>query len=213
MLEGSRPAARSAERRRRGHCRCPPHLEPTDPVRKHGIGGAAPSCSGRSPSIGRHEQERRAARPRLRAAGGRVLDREARRARAGSRRTPRAGGRGSTSAASSMRASRCRAASVAVPVAREPGRDQRVVVRPDRADVVADRVVAALAARHRAHAPAGEELRSPSRCRATRRGLVVVDDAAPEQVPDVRGERVDLPLLAVEREREELALRDPEVAR
>ena len=43
-------------------------------------------------------------------------------------------------------------------------------------------------------------------------GLVVVDDAAPQQVADVGRERVDLPLLAVQREREAAALREPEVA-
>ena len=41
-------------------------------------------------------------------------------------------------------------------VAREPGRDERVVVRPDRAVVVRHRVVARFAGRERADAPAGE---------------------------------------------------------
>ena len=45
-----------------------------------------------------------------------------------------------------------------------------------------------------------------------RLGLRLVDDAAPEQVPVVRGERVDLVPVRVEREREVLAIVDPEVA-
>src|SRR5260221_8027200 len=43
-------------------------------------------------------------------------------------------------------------------------------------------------------------------------GLVLVGDAAPQQVADVRGERIHLPLVPVESEGEELAVRDPEVA-
>src|SRR5438132_13950411 len=42
-------------------------------------------------------------------------------------------------------------------------------------------------------------------------GLVVVDDSTPEEVADVRRQRIDLPLVAVERQREELTLRQPEV--
>jgi hypothetical protein len=45
-----------------------------------------------------------------------------------------------------------------------------------------------------------------------RLGLRLVDDAAPEQVAVVRGERVELHTIAVEREREVLVVRDPEVA-
>src|SRR5260221_6272630 len=43
-------------------------------------------------------------------------------------------------------------------------------------------------------------------------GLVLVGDAAPQQVADVRGERIHLPLVPVESEGEELAVRYPEVA-
>ena len=50
------------------------------------------------------------------------------------------------------------------------------------------------------------------RCRTTRLGLVLVDDAAPQQVADVRSERVDLGAVGVEGEREVLAVFDPEVA-
>ena len=42
--------------------------------------------------------------------------------------------------------------------------------------------------------------------------LRLVDDAAPEQMADVRGERVDLIPVWVQREREVLAVLDPEVA-
>ena len=91
-----------------------------------------------------------------------------------------------------------------------PG-DERVVERPDRADVVADRVVARLALGQRAHAPAGEEPR-PHQVPDDGLRLRLVDDAAPEQVAVVRGQRVDLLALGVEREREVLAVLDPEVA-
>src|SRR5215468_3648220 len=64
-------------------------------------------------------------------------------------------------------------------VARKPGCNQRVVVGPNGSDVIADRVVAALAVGHRAHAPAREES-----CTREMAGdalcLVLVDDAAPE---------------------------------
>ena len=81
---------------------------------------------------------------------------------------------------------------------------------PDGAVVVAERVEAGVVGRHRAHAPARPE----------RRAHELVDDAGDalgrddpgeEQVADVRRERVDAPLLAVERERvEAAALLDPE---
>ena len=41
--------------------------------------------------------------------------------------------------------------------------------------------------------------------------LRLVDDAAPEEVPDVRCERVDLRTVRVKCEREELTVLDPEV--
>ena len=95
--------------------------------------------------------------------------------------------------------------------AQAPG-DERVVERPDRADVVADRVVAALALGQRADAPAGEEPRAHAGGARRALRLRLVDDPAPEQVPVVRGERVDLAAVGVEREREVLAVLDPEVA-
>ena len=98
-----------------------------------------------------------------------------------------------------------------VAVAREAGGDQRVVVRPDRSGVVAERVVAGLARAERADAPAGVELlvEQPlggGGC------LGVVEDARPEQVADVGGQAVDLPFVAVERERVAAAFGHPEVA-
>ena len=62
----------------------------------------------------------------------------------------------------------------------------------------------AVGRRHRPHAPARPEIRAhqpvDDGVDAVRR-----DDAAPEQVADVRAERVDLPLVAVEREHVEAA--------
>src|SRR5262249_28489328 len=97
----------------------------------------------------------------------------------------------------------------AVP-AEAPG-DERVVERPDRADVIADRVEARLALRQRPYAPAREEPR-PQQVARDRPRLRLVDDPAPEQVADVRRERVDMVALRVERQREVLAVVDPEVA-
>ena len=59
--------------------------------------------------------------------------------------------------------------------------------------------------------PQPENSASLIRCLTQRAALSGVGDAAPEQVADVRGERVDLALVPVERQREEAALRDPEV--
>ena len=86
------------------------------------------------------QQHRRAGGPGLRPRRGRVRDRERRlRARA-ARRTPRAAGSRSGAAASSIaRTIRCASGQRAVP--REAPRDQRVVVGPDGAVVVAERVV------------------------------------------------------------------------
>src|SRR5215510_9067779 len=45
----------------------------------------------------------------------------------------------------------------------------------------------------------------------TRRRLVVVDDPTPEQMPDIRGQRIDLTLLSIERQGKELLLRNPKI--
>ena len=108
----------------------------------------------------RSKQERRAGRPGLRAARGRVLDRVLRhRPRVAAERLGQAAVEelgGVEDAGGDLR--RLLLEAVA---AQAPG-DERVVERPDGADVVADRVVAALALGQRAHAPAGEEPWRPS---------------------------------------------------
>ena len=91
-----------------------------------------------------------------------------------------------------------------------PGAEGRVV-GPDRAVVVRERVVGGVPGRHRADPPARPELlaHQPARDRidALRR-----DDPAPEQMADVRAERVDALLLAVERKRVvAAAVLDPEL--
>ena len=98
---------------------------------------------------------------------------------------------------------------VALP--REAPRDQGVVVGPHGAVVVAERVEAGVVGRHRADAPARPERRRSSAGRRSPRRAPGGTIPVTEQVPDVRGERVDAPLLAVERERvEAAALLDPE---
>src|SRR4029450_10227525 len=76
-------------------------------------------------------------------------------------------------------------------VTAQPPGDEGVVEGPDRADVVADRVVAALAHRPRPPPPPGEQ---PLAHELSRHGfgLGLVDDAAPEQMPVVGGQRVHL---------------------
>src|SRR5262249_14390226 len=90
----------------------------------------------------------------------------------------------------------------------EPPGDERVVERPDGADVVADRVVAAFALGEGADAPPREEPRAEQVARDRLR-LRLVDDAAPEQMADVRAQRIDLLPVGIEREREVFVLADP----
>src|SRR5207247_6833610 len=96
-------------------------------------------------------------------------------------------------------------------VAGEALRDQRVVVRPHRAVVVAHRVVGWVLARKGADAPAGVHVRlhQPARDarRATRRR-----DAAPERMPGVARDRGDLPLVPVKRLRVARLRLHPEIA-
>ena len=70
-------------------------------------------------------------------------------------------------------------------------------MRPDRADVVADRVVAAIVGRERADAPAREH-RVRHELTGDEPRALLGNDARPEQVPHVRGHRVDPALVAVE---------------
>src|SRR5439155_1914979 len=85
------------------------------------------------------------------------------------------------------------------PVAHEATGDDRVVMRPDRPDVIPDRVVAGHRGRERADAPATPEVRTRER-RGHPRSAFRAGNAAPQGVPGVRRHRIDLALLAVERE-------------
>src|SRR5262249_18524956 len=73
------------------------------------------------------------------------------------------------------------------PVVSQSQRDERVVEWPHGADVVANGVVAAFAGRHRANTPATEQSWTDEMACAGR-GFVVIDDSAPEQMPDIRGQ-------------------------
>ena len=105
-------------------------------------------------------------------------------ARGGSRRTPRAAG-GRTGARPSSMRPRDPVRVLAVAVAREPRDQQAVVVRPDRAGVVPDRVEAAVARGHRPHAPARVEARRDISWLGDRVDAVRSHDPAPQQVAHV----------------------------
>ena len=94
-------------------------------------------------------------------------------------------------------------------VAREAGRDEAVVVGPDRAVVVADRVVGGHLRRHGTNPPAGEEV-GGGEALAQRCGAAVRDRAGPEQVAGIRGHAVDLPSPPVEAHRIRACLGHPE---
>ena len=87
-------------------------------------------------------------------------------------------------------------------VAHQAGGEDGVVVRPHRTVVVADRVVGAHVVGKGAHTPAAEHRRRQQVLRDGRR-LVLVDDAGPQAVPHVGGQRVDRALVAVQREGEQ----------
>ena len=116
------------------------------------------SPSGSSPSIVRSSKQGRARRPGLRAARGRVLHRVLRHrplvASERLRQPPVEDLGGIEDARRDLRGLLLEA------VAPQAPGDERVVERPDRADVVADRVVASLALGQRPDAPAREEPRS-----------------------------------------------------
>jgi hypothetical protein len=75
--------------------------------------------------------------------------------------------------------------------------------------VIDERVVRTFADRHRAHPPAGPEVVAHEQARD---GLLALlrDDATPEEMPEVGGQRVDRALVPVEPEGVEAALLDPE---
>src|SRR6266550_1785079 len=91
-----------------------------------------------------------------------------------------------------------------------PPRPAGRAARPSRAPGAAGPAVRRVAGRLRAHAPAREELVAHQPV-DDRRHALGLDDSAPEQMADVRAERIDAILLTVERERVIAgAVRDPE---
>src|SRR5204863_6106266 len=98
---------------------------------------------------------------------------------------------------------------VRAPAARKPPGDERVVVRPDGSVVIDERVVGTLTDGHRAHPPAGPERVAHEQV-GNRLLARLRDDATPEQMPEVGGQRVDRALLPVEPESVEAALGEPE---
>src|SRR4051812_7533358 len=79
------------------------------------------------------------------------------------------------------------------------------------ANVIANRVVAAFSDRHRADAPAGEERVTHQMLDDVRR-LLVVHDAAEQEMTYVRGDRVGLPAVPIECHGKAPSIRHPEVA-
>ena len=78
-----------------------------------------------------------------------------------------------------------------IAIASKPHRDKRVVVWPDRPDMIANRVITALAFGHGAYSPTRIEL-GAHQVAHNRLRLVLLDNATPEQVPDVGGQRINL---------------------
>ena len=95
------------------------------------------------------------------------------------------------------------------PVPLQPGRDQRVVVRPDRTVVVAHRVVGGRGPAHRPDAPAREHVRRQQPLRERQR-LVLVHDPGVQAVAGVGHQRSELLLVGVERGREVPLVLHPE---
>ena len=100
---------------------------------------------------------------------------------------------------------------LAVAISRETGGDQRVLVGPDGARVVAERVVASLAGTESPHPPAGVELLVEQPLGGRGR-LAVVQHSRPQQMTDVGCQAVNLALLAVKRQSMAATLWHPEVA-
>src|ERR1700761_6412658 len=84
-------------------------------------------------------------------------------------------------------------------VAREPERDQRIVMRPDRAVMIGHRIVAGLVQRDGADAPAREEMR-PQQIDRDLAGTVLADHAAEQEMPGVRRAPRARLLFAVQRQ-------------
>src|SRR5262249_58751776 len=94
-------------------------------------------------------------------------------------------------------------------VTREPERDQRVVVRPDRSVVIGHRIVAGFAQRDGADAPAGEEMR-PQQVDGDAARAILGDHAAEQEMASIRRAHGTRTLLAIERERVGAELLAPE---
>src|SRR5215467_1477619 len=83
-------------------------------------------------------------------------------------------------------------------------------MRPDRPVVILDGIVAAFAFGHGSYAPPGEHL-GAHQVVTKSDSLVIIDDAAPQQLADVGAKAVHLPLGAVESNGEEFPVRNPVV--
>src|SRR6185312_14070215 len=82
----------------------------------------------------------------------------------------------------------------------ESKRDQRVVMRPNRSVVIGHGIVARLAERDRAYAPAAEEMRL-HQVRRDHPSAVFADHAAEQKLTGIGRPYPARPLVAVERER------------
>ncbi len=154
------------------------------------------------------KQERRPTGPGLRATCGWILHRKLRQF------TPIAGERLRQAAlevgSSLEHVHRNPCSLLTIAVASEPHRNKGVVVWPDRTDMIPNRVVATLSFRHGAYAPTGIKFRAHQVTYKSLR-LVLIDDATPEQVPNVRGQRINLAPITIDGKCEELSIFEPEV--
>jgi len=98
----------------------------------------------------------------------------------------------------------------AEPVACESGGYEAAVVGPDRSVVVLDGIVSALTLGHGSYAPSGEHF-GAHQVVANIGGLIVIHDAAPQQLADVGAQAVHLAFGTVEGNGEELSVRNPVV--
>src|SRR5215217_633904 len=129
-------------------------LEMANPLRKRRVDDEV-VAERLEPEHSAQEEQRRSRRPRLRAARSRVLDWVL---RVGTRVPAERLRQAAVEELSRVEDARGNTRRLLLePIAAQAPCNEGVVERPDRADVVADRVVARLAHRHRPHAPAGEE--------------------------------------------------------
>src|SRR5579864_976383 len=83
------------------------------------------------------------------------------------------------------------------PISREPQRNERIIVGPDRSVMIGHRIVTRLSLRHRANAPAGEEVR-PHQTRGDEAGAVLPDEAGEQQLSGIRRANAARLLVSVE---------------